>query len=47
MIPTMKVVEIKPAQFIANSLPASEESANPELGMSARRARFSDWDEEE
>ena len=48
MIPTMKVVKIQPAQFIAASLPASEESANPGLGMSARSAGFSDdddWDE--
>ena len=47
MIPTMKVVKIQPAQFIAASLPASEEYANPELGMSARRSRFSAWEEEE
>ena len=46
MIPTMKVVEIKPAQFIAASLPASEESANPGLGMSARGAGFSDSDDD-
>lgn len=45
MIPTMKVVEIKPAQFIANSLPTSDESADPGLGMSARRSRFSDSDD--
>lgn len=47
MIPTIKVVEVKPAQFIAASLPTSEQSADLELGMSTRRSRFSGWEEEE
>ena len=47
MIPTMKVVKIQPAQFIANSLPTSEDSADPELGMSARSSRFSRWEEDD
>jgi len=48
MIPTLKVVEIKPAQFIAASQPglmgSKTESTSGNLG---REARFSDWDEEE
>jgi len=48
MIPTLKVVEIKPAQFIAASfqqtLGTTEVNGSAALG---REARFSDWDEEE
>ena len=43
MIPTMKVVEIKPAQFIANSLPKGTDYNNTEL--LGRRAGFSDSDD--
>ena len=49
MIPTLQVVKIQPAQFIAASLNASMEgnSINNSNDFGARRARFSDWDEEE
>ena len=49
MIPTLKVVKIQPAQFIAASLNASMqgESISNSNGFGAREARFSDWDEEE
>ena len=45
MIPTLQVVKIQPAQFIANSMlvdPTKEVST--QMG---RRARFSNWEEEE
>ena len=44
MIPTLQVVKIQPAQFIANSMlvdPTKEVST--QMG---RQARFSDWDED-
>lgn len=46
--PTLTVVNIQPAQFIATSLRASGKSADKSLGMSSRSSRFSDddWDEE-
>jgi len=48
MIPTLQVVKIQPAQFIA----ASESvtlggSYDGEKKIEARQARFSDWEEEE
>ena len=45
MIPTLKVVKIQPAQFIANSIPMEGKDATAP-GM-ARQGRFSDWEEEE
>ena len=49
MIPTLQVVKIQPAQVIATSLNASMDgkSINSSNDFGARRARFSDWDEEE
>ena len=47
MIPTLKVVEIKPAQFIAASQPELMGSTTATSGNLGREARFSDWDEEE
>lgn len=44
MTPTLQVVKIQPAQFIANSMlvdPTKEVST--QMG---RQARFSDWDED-
>lgn len=44
IIPTLQVVKIQPAQFIATSIPMEgKDAVGP--GM-ARRARFSDWDED-
>ena len=45
MIPTLKVVEIKPAQILAGSEIAKGEYSGGKVG--ARRARFSEWEEEE
>ena len=48
IIPTLNVVKVLPMQLLTvNSIPTSEENADPELGMSARRSRFSTWEEEE
>ena len=44
MIPTMKVVKIQPAQFIAMSYGGTTNATSGNLG---RRARFSNWEEEE
>ena len=46
MIPTLKVVEIKPAQILAGSEIGKGDgySGGP---VGARRARFSEWDEDE
>ena len=47
MIPTIQVVEVKPAQFIANS-PNPGFDPKEETGtMDARRSRFSTWEEED
>ena len=46
MIPSLKVVEIKPAQFIATSIPQGDTYQAGDAVLS-RRAHFSDWDEEE
>jgi len=43
MIPTLKVVEIKPAHLMI----AASGSTNATSGNLGREARFSDWDEEE
>ena len=43
MIPTMKVVEIKPAHLMI----AASGSTNETSGNLSRRGRFSDWEEEE
>ena len=43
--PTLKVVNVRPAQFIAASVPMYGKNATT-AGM-GRRAEFSDWDEEE
>ena len=50
MIPTLKVVEIKPAHILTVSgqtLDRSGEQVSDPNSVGARRARFSDWDEEE
>ena len=52
MIPTLKVVEIKPAQILAGSVDSQSLNRNSTpvdnpSSVGARRARFSDWDEEE
>ena len=45
MIPTMKVVEIKPAQILAGS--DFGKGTKDGSDAAARRGRFSDWEEEE
>lgn len=52
MIPTLKVVEIKSAQILAGSvgdqnLNRSGEQVSDPNYVGARRARFSEWEEEE
>ena len=47
MIPTIQVVEVKPAQFIANSPNPGIDPDQSTGTMDARRSRFSTWDEEE
>ena len=52
MIPTLKVVEIKPAQILAGSVDSQSLNRNSTpvdnpSSVGARRARFSEWDEEE
>ena len=49
MIPTLQVVKIQPAQFIATSLNASMEgkSINNSNDFGARSSRFSRWEEDE
>ena len=42
--PTIMVVKIRPTNIIMASVQTSEESANPELGMSSRRGG-SGWDD--
>ena len=44
MIPTMKVVNIKIQNILAGSLVAPEQTGGK---LGTRRARFSDWEEEE
>ncbi len=44
MIPTMKVVNVKVQNILAGSLDASVQDGGT---LNSRRARFSDWDEEE
>jgi hypothetical protein len=43
MIPTLQVVKIQPAQFIAMSYGGTTEATSGNLG---RQARISDWDED-
>ena len=44
MTPTLQVVKIQPAQFIANSIPVDPTTeTSTQMG---RQARFSDWDED-
>ncbi len=44
MTPTLQVVKIQPAQFIANSMLVDpEKTTDTQMG---RQARFSDWDED-
>jgi len=45
MIPTMKVVEIKPAQILAGS--DFGKGLKDGSDAAARRGRFSEWEEEE
>ena len=45
MIPTLKVVEIKPAQILAGS--DFGQGVKDGSQAASRQARFSDWDEEE
>ena len=49
MIPTMKVVNIKVQKILAGSYTENTGSASEmdSGSFGARRARFSDWDEEE
>ena len=44
--PTLKVVKIQTTQILAGS-PTPKLSGETTTTMEARRARFSDWDEEE
>jgi len=44
--PTIMVVKIRPTNIIMASVQTSEESANPELGMSSRRGG-SGWDDDD
>ena len=47
IIPTLNVVKIQPAQFIAASLPEGKEFDRNNDVVLSRRARFSEWEEEE
>lgn len=43
--PTLKIVKVQPAQFIANSIPVDPtKETSTQMG---RQGRFSDWDEED
>ena len=44
--PTIKVVKIQPTNILVNSLPTSDEYADPESGMLSRRGG-SDWDDDD
>jgi hypothetical protein len=46
MIPTLKVVKIQPTQLMVNSIPEGTDY-DGKTELLSRRARFSDWDEEE
>ena len=46
MIPTLNVVKVQPAQFIAASR-VDMYGTNAQSEALGREARFSDWDEEE
>ena len=43
--PTFKVVNVRPAQFIAASVPMY--GTNATTAAMGRRSEFSDWDEDE
>ena len=46
MIPTFKVVEIRPASILEGSAPQLRGETNATSGNLGRNAHFSDWEEE-
>ena len=47
MIPTIQVVKIQPARIMAGSPDPLFDPSQSTSTMNSRRARFSDWDEED